>query len=261
MQTINTTETDKVHTEISKQDTDTTSSSTPMDKEDEEDVLLALELMENAWTIMNDYLQTKTPSVTHASKPADPLCYTITPQWVQDQIPRILLGIGDALSYLKRFADAIDSYTLAAQQLEEVIEQEIQNNKKSTDGDVAKNSSSYSLDILSKKRKLAETFILIAEQLLTSPPGINLVTTESKVLLVSHSEKVPYAQNYYEKAKDELQNVVYIMGKLASEGHDLETEKEDICFLATMVMGVGMTLEEEKEFETRSVSTAKKIKR
>lgn len=34
------------------------------------------------------------------------------------------------------------------------------------------------------------------------------------------------------------------MGKIAASGKNLETEKEDVCFLATLLMGVGTTLAE-----------------
>lgn len=54
---------------------------------------------------------------------------------------------------------------------------------------------------------------------------------------------------------------VFLMGKLAS--HDIIAEKEDICFIATMLMGVGTTLAEIDEEQGRTVeesSTAKKPK-
>ncbi len=35
---------------------------------------------------------------------------------------------------------------------------------------------------------------------------------------------------------------VVLMGKIASAGRDLGTEKEDVCYLATILMGVGETL-------------------
>ena len=227
----------------------------------EDDALLALELMENSWAIMNDYLSTNITSET-SSKTSPNSLHIITPQWVKEQLPRILLGIGDTLSYLKRYADAIDSYTSAAQHLEDAIKEDQIKKKKKTDDDEVMNTST-SLNLLYKKRKLAETYILIAEQLLASPPNIDLVTTESKVLLVTHSETVAYAQGYYEKAKDVLQDVIYLMGKIASEGYTLDTEKEDICFLSTMVMGIGMTLEERHEFieGKHDVSSNKKAKR
>ena len=58
------------------------------------------------------------------------------------------------------------------------------------------------------------------------------------------------------------------MGKLAAHKVDLGTEKEDVCFLATMIMGVGETLaaldeeqqqqEESKKKATSSIEPAKK---
>jgi hypothetical protein len=118
------------------------------------------------------------------------------------------------------------------------------------------------LDLLRYKRKLAETNILIAEQLLASPQGEDMITFESKTLLVPKLDKIKYAQGYYDNAKDELQDVVYLMGKLTSEGHDMDADKEDICFLATMIMGVGMTLEDSYPLEKTAVDpSSKKPKR
>jgi len=56
---------------------------------------------------------------------------------------------------------------------------------------------------------------------------------------------------------------VFLMGKIASSGQDLETEKEDVCFLATMLMGVGNTLADLDEAASASSmkpSSSKKLK-
>jgi len=101
----------------------------------------------------------------------------------------------------------------------------------------------------------------VAETLLKCPNGADVVTSESKVLLVKDLERVDFARGYYDKAKEELQETVFLMGKLAS--HDIIAEKEDICFIATMLMGVGTTLAEIDEEQGRTVeesSTAKKPK-
>ena len=47
------------------------------------------------------------------------------------------------------------------------------------------------------------------------------------------------------------------MGKLAST-QDLGTEKEDVCFLATMLMGVGTSLAECEEEDTSETQPATK---
>lgn len=52
------------------------------------------------------------------------------------------------------------------------------------------------------------------------------------------------------------------MGRIAASGKDLGNEKEDVCFLATLLMGVGTTLAEfdEKGAEEESNPPTKKHK-
>jgi len=54
------------------------------------------------------------------------------------------------------------------------------------------------------------------------------------------------------------------MGRIAAAGIDLQSEKEDICFLATMLMGVGNALadidEEEEERKKVAAHISKKSK-
>ena len=87
-----------------------------------------------------------------------------------------------------------------------------------------------------------EANILVAEALLACPKDEDVITTETKDLLVGAKERVDYARGYYDKARDELQEAVFLMGKIAASGADLGMEKEDICFAATLLMGVGETL-------------------
>jgi len=41
------------------------------------------------------------------------------------------------------------------------------------------------------------------------------------------------------------------MGKIASLEEDISTEKEDVCFIATMLMGIGNTLAEIDESSSK----------
>jgi hypothetical protein len=53
--------------------------------------------------------------------------------------------------------------------------------------------------------------------------------------------------------------IVFLMGKIAAAGIDLQSEKEDVCFLATMLMGVGNALADIGEDEKKkSIEAAKK---
>ena len=63
-----------------------------------------------------------------------------------------------------------------------------------------------------------------------------------------------------DKARDALQEAVFFMGQLAARNIDLGREKEDVCFLATMVMGVGTRLAELDEQQESSQPAKKKVK-
>jgi hypothetical protein len=80
-------------------------------------------------------------------------------------------------------------------------------------------------------------------------------------LIVSAAERVDYARGYYDKARDELQEVVLLMGQIAAQGGDVEQEKEDVCFIATMVMGVGTNLAQVDEEAAEQEPTQKKQKK
>jgi len=214
-----------------------------------EDVQLALEQMETAWSILDKHVSPEDESSSSsATAPQSPPLYL---DWAKNQLPRILLGIGDVLSFLGQNADAIDAYTRAIPHREAAVQQQQQQQSPET------------VDFLARRRHLAEAFLLVAQELLTCPVGEDVVTSESKVLLVKSTERVDFARGYYDKARDELQEAVFLMGKIASSGQDLETEKEDVCFLATMLMGVGNTLSDLDEAASASSmkpSSSKKLK-
>jgi hypothetical protein len=98
-----------------------------------------------------------------------------------------------------------------------------------------------------------EANILVAEALLECPEDKDVVMTETDAVLVTAAERVDYARGYYDKARDELQETVYLMARIAESNQNLGTEKEDVCFLATLLMGVGTTL---AEYDKRLASAA-----
>eukprot|EP00536_Pseudo-nitzschia_multiseries_P009336 jgi/Psemu1/297217/fgenesh1_pm.258_\ len=176
------------------------------DDDDDDDRELALEMMENSFSILEEY-NDRDREQGEDPTPGEDRPYA---QWVREQLPRVLLGLGDTLSTLDRHADAADAYSRA-------------------------------LEWRRAHLQSWRTGLLIAEALLACPPGADVVATETGSLIVTASERVSYARGYYDQARDALQEAVVAMGALPRTV-DLGREKEDVCFLATLVMGVGETL-------------------
>lgn len=178
----------------------------------------------------------------------------IFPEWTKIYLPRVLLGIGDCLSALKRHGDAADAYSRALEHRQAQLE-------------TSKAQKAETVEHLQCQRRVCEATVLIAEELLACPDGKDVVTSETGSLIVKGDEKTEYARGYYDKARDSLQDTVYLMGKLAAKKVDLGTEKEDVCFLATMIMGVGESLaaidenEQEREAAASTEPEKKKAKR
>ena len=158
------------------------------DDDADDDVQLALEYMETAWSILDQY--SENPSSYDKNYNS----------WAKEQIPRFLTGIGDVLSAMKRHADATDAYLRALGHRQKHLSEFTSSNDEA------------SLDFLQCRRRLVETNVLIAEELLACPPEQDVVTTESKDVLVSAAERVDYARRYHDKAQDELQETVLLMG-------------------------------------------------
>ena len=205
------------------------------------DVQLALEMMENAFSIMEEY--TSSNDATYQ-------------EWLDRvEMPRILAGIGDVLSYLGRHADAVDVYTRALHLREAILQ--------SYSGDHNHKGETTTLEELKDRRKVVEANVLVAEELLACPEGEDVVTTETKSCLVKADERVEYARGYYNKARDSLQETIYLMGKLAVKtGNSSEflEEKENVCYASVLVMGVGTQLEalDEKKKQAESIEPIKK---
>jgi tetratricopeptide (TPR) repeat protein len=186
---------------------------------DDEDILLALEMMETAWSILD--------RETISSSASSAVSY---PDYIKEQVPRTLTGIGDVFSALNRHADAADAYLRALEHRQNTLEQNLSNS-----------AMLESLAQLECRRKVVEANILIAEELLACPRDQDVVTTEANAVLVTSGEIVEYARGYYDKARDELQEVVVLLGQLAANNVEVDDEKENICFAATLVMGTGET--------------------
>jgi tetratricopeptide (TPR) repeat protein len=205
------------------------------------DLELALEMMENAYSILANYCDSYSASSNDESQKYE------YKEWVEEQLPRVLLGIGDALGPLQRHADAAEVYSQALEKRQARL-----------DGltTAATGKDELSVDILKAHRHVVEATVLVAESLLACDPNQDVVTTETKALIVKKDERVDFVQGYYDKARDTLQETVYYMGKVVARGIDVEQEKENVCFAATLVMGVGEMLAEAQEQEP----PAKKLK-
>ena len=202
------------------------------EEEEENDAQLALEMMETAWSIVDQYILTETESKQYL-------------EWAEEQSPRYLIGIGDILMALERYADAADAYSRSLELRGEFLQKF--------------DPKETSLAHLKCRRLIVEALILIAEAFLAAPEGEDMVTTETKAVLVKADERIDYARGYYDKARDEFQETILLMGEMAAKGFDVAEEKEDICFVSTMVMGVGMKLAELDEIaESNSSDPPKK---
>ena len=223
------------------------------DEEEDDDLTLALEMMETAWSILDKYVhQTTTMTTTLVRK---------YPNWCAEQLPRFLTGIGDVLGELERHADAADAYSRALQLRQE------QQQEQST------NQDDPPITQLAHKRKIVEAYVLIAQEFLACPPGLDVITSETQTRLCHAHERLVVARGYYDQARDQLQDTVVLMGELVATKQSgptttshtsLEEEKENICFASTLVMGVGMQLAEQEEQEQSTEGDeqpSKKVKR
>jgi hypothetical protein len=170
-----------------------------------DDLNLALEMMENAWSILEEYKESNEKEENENSTRNDnnddenrKKCKYY--DWVKEQIPRILLGIGDTLSTLSRHADAADAFSRALElrkvQLQELVAASI------SEGSADQNQ--HTIEHLQAHRMVCEANILIAEELLSCPPNEDVVTTETQSLIVKANECVSYVRGYYDQARDSL---------------------------------------------------------
>lgn len=229
----------------------------------DDDLQLALEMMETGWSVLDGYMSSDfDPDHINKTNETARKRYFV---WGLEQMPRWLTGIGDVLSAMDRHPDAADVYSRALelrqtqwQALEEASTKQSQEHSPQT--------QALLLEKLTMRRKMTETLILIAEEFLASPEGEDMVTTETKNLLCRASERIEYARGYYDKARDELQETVLLMGQLAMrttnnaaktkntvndkmENRTLEQQKEDVCFASMLVMNVGEKLAEHDELQ------------
>ena len=206
------------------------------DDDEGHDLNLALEMMENSFSILEEYKDAASRQQQQSSSSSSVAAAAATNYqgWVGEQLPRVLLGIGDTLSALEKHADAADAYSRALDVRQEMLQTFSHE----------KDAAVISLEHLQAQRKVCEATVLICEELLACPSDQDVITTETQSLVVKASERVEYVQGYYDKARDALQETVFLMANVASRNVDMGTEKADVCFIATMLMGVGTALAE-----------------
>jgi tetratricopeptide (TPR) repeat protein len=237
---------------------DTTDKDSPnqSDQRDITDEELALELMENAFAIYDQHYGEafdKDGNKKKNSQSSDAGARSFV-SWMEEQLPRVLGGIGDVLSALGRYSDAVDAYTRKARHHEDAL-------RDLGDDKGGEGVEEIGMDFLRARRLLCEANILVAESLLRCPIGEDAILSETGDVLVQANELLDYAQGYYDQARDELQETVYIMGRMAprteggvpdEESKEFAMEKENVCFCAQMLGGVGNMLAERNEEEDKS---------
>lgn len=236
------------------------------EEEDDDDIQLSLEMMETAYSILDEYLEKMgdpTSSNTQSRNYRD---------WAWEQQSRVLTGIGDVLSTMERHADAADTYLRALALRQERLEQEFGGNNHDKD-----DKKKMAVEYLRARRLIVESNILIAHEFLACSPDSDVVTTETKAIIVRAAERVDFAREYYNTAQDELQETALLLGQLTGAAavgggsgdddgkkNDLAKEKNNIMHIATLVMGAGMQLaqiDEEKQAAESQRPVKKKAKR
>lgn len=166
----------------------------------------ALEEMVNACTILYEYVNkvkcnTKDANIVTVASGA-----TVTTDesyflWALEQLSRVLVGIGYVLSHQGNYPDALNSYLNAIPYRAEGLEQSTQKHDRSV------NLLEESLDQLKAHRLLVEVYILVVEEILKCPDGKDITTSETNEVLIKDEERIKMAKIYYEKAREELQEV------------------------------------------------------
>lgn len=263
--------------------------------EEEDDVDLALEMMETSFAIFESRVSNEENNLGESNKRK---ISEEQKQWASGQLPRILIGIADAYSFRGKYGNAVDAYCRALPYREKAWEEM---KKSQSEEDL------LTVDHLKCQRHLVEAYALIAETLLNCPDGEDVicyydanerdednddqklaVTKSSHAsieedipssVLVKAEERVNFARSHYEMARVGLEEIgeweimmqgvrylfellyllaifsffshlrdpvwtVYRMGKMAAAGKELGNEKEDICYLVTMLVGLASGLSE-----------------
>ena len=186
-------------------------------EEEEDDVDLALDMMETSFSIFESH-NTKNNAgdgkITNNKEQK---------QWLSNQLPRVLIGIGDLHSFRAEFGNAVDAYCRALPFREEAwkkLKQSLSDDEMLT------------LEHLQCQRHLVETYALVSEALMTCPEGedvvcqydddendeqvvdeknpaaaVKKIAEKGGSILVKAGERVNFAQSHYELAREGLEEI------------------------------------------------------
>ena len=227
----------------------------------EEDIQLALDMMQEAWSILLIHTTTVTDdSVKSDETNSSKQQQQEQEQWVLEQIPRVIRCIGDVYFFQEHYALATDSYIRARQYREENWDKLKQSTSSGDDG------AMLTLQHLQCQRYLVEAYALVAEALLACPSGEDVVcyhsgededdikdesksTAEAKkkqggTVLCKGKDRMDFAQSHYESAREGLEEILVRYGKIAASSNiDVGNEKEDVGYLVMTVVDVGQTIQ------------------
>jgi len=229
---------------------------------DEEDISLALDMMQEAWSILLSHT-TATDESTNTDETntnSNEQQQKEQQHWVLEQIPRVIRCIGDVYFFQEHYALATDSYIRAMQYREENWDKLKQS---TSSGDVG---AMLTLQHLQCQRYLVEAYALVAEALLACPSGEDVVcyhsgededdikdesksTAEAKkkqggTVLCKGKDRMEFAMSHYESAREGLEEILMRYGKMAASSNiDVGNEKEDIGYLVMTVVDVGQTIQ------------------
>jgi len=219
------------------------SAPSPAKQEVDSDLGLALEMMETAWSILDESIEGEGGDGGTRAKYG---------RWLKEQVPRVLTGLGDVLSALRRHPDAVDAYLRALKYRQDEADRIIKRSESAEVGGGGNDDDDNSnLDLLLRalecRRLLVETCVLIAQELLDCEEGEDVVASETKMVLAKASDRVGCARGYYDNARDELQEAMVLIGRVAAAGggsaDKVVRARDDLGFSSTLLMGVGMELE------------------
>jgi len=247
------------------------------DDDDEDDLDLAFEMLDTSWSIFlllvdngignSDNINDNNTKDDHDDDDDNVDRKFVIQTWANEQLPRVLRGIGDLYSYRGEYANAVDVYIRAMQYREEAWER------------LETKTITTSIDELQCKRLLVESYTLISETVLSCPPGQDIIAHHPKMmsgenkttlLLSKSNNRLDIATSYYEMARLGLEDVLCLYGKIMAQSttstslttststatattkeqqqHQmlmddmLKSEKEDIGYLVMTIVGIGNTI-------------------
>ena len=119
------------------------------------------------------------------------------------------------------------------------------------------------MEKIKRGRLLADSLVGVVESLIEyvkkkgGDRKCGVSNDQGDIVVPKNEDIVEYAKGYYDRAKDVLQDCVYELGvvgqdyKTTGESGEgtVEREKEDLAHLATIMIWVGSTLEEQMSNE------------